>query len=131
LLIDKQRSISFIKKLEKYMKGFINSIRIDNNFEVDYDIANDIYLIKLKEIQILYNELIVYGRMKKDSQYLLDALMINFINYFNLDAKTLVKMKWNYIIIHKTGNGDTYYIKIPDNTGFDFKEIRGSYSYSI
>jgi hypothetical protein len=131
LLIDKQQGISTVKKFERYMKGFLDFIRIDNSFKVNYEIADNIYSIKLKEIQILYNELIVYGKMKKNYQYLLDALMINFVSYLNLDVKTLANMQWDYILIHKTGLVDKYYLSIPNNTSFEWKQIRGSYSYSI
>jgi hypothetical protein len=70
--------------------------------------------MKRKELQILYRELIVYGRMKKNSQFLLDALLINFIGYLNLDLRTLANMKWNNLLMTITAAGiNKNYINIP------------------
>jgi hypothetical protein len=102
-----------MKKLEKYMKGFIDSINRDNNFKLVYKKQEEMSSIKRKEIQVLYNELVMYGKMKRNPLYLLDALLINFISYFNLSLQTLVNMKWNNFIVHTTGYSDKYYIHVP------------------
>jgi hypothetical protein len=86
----------------------------------------------------------VYGKMKGNPQYLLDALLISFISYFNLSMATLVNMKWDNFIVHITGYSDKYFIHIPRVIGnadknnnkaieinFELKQIRGDYAFVI
>jgi hypothetical protein len=115
LLFDKSYGICTIKKFEKYIKSFLRFIGIISKFKVDYEMMKDIYSMKRKELKILYKELVVYGKMKMNSQYLLDALLINFISYLNISSRALANMKRNYLLVKITtpGIADKNYIHIP------------------
>jgi hypothetical protein len=112
-LFDKATAITTVERYEKYIKGFLNSIGYRNDFVISYRKIEEFNQIKRKEINILYNELILYGKMKKSSQYILDALLIQFISYLNLNIITLANMKWKNFLVLKTGNPDRYWIHFP------------------
>jgi hypothetical protein len=61
------------------------------------------------DLQRLYNELIIYGRMRNNVQYKKIALMISLVNFMGLDAKELSKLMVKPLLV-KDKVTDKHYI---------------------
>jgi hypothetical protein len=72
-------------------------------------------------VQQIYNELIVYGKMKEKAQYIKDAILISLMYFLKLDPSTLAKLNIDYLCLWDE-SASKYYINIPDGKGGYLKE---------
>jgi hypothetical protein len=63
------------------LNDYLEYIKEKNKFTINLRTIKYLRLSRFDEMQILYNELIVYGRMKRKVEYIENALLMTFINF--------------------------------------------------
>jgi hypothetical protein len=116
-MILEQNTQQTLKKKVRYMKKFLKFVGVPYTFELyNYDKIKHIGSRKSMLAQQYYNELVVYGRMKKKAQYIKDAILISLMHFLKLDTKTLSKLSIDNLCLSNE-SASKYYINIPDGKG--------------
>jgi hypothetical protein len=99
-IVLEQNTSQTLKKKMRYLKKFLKFIGVSYALKFDdYDELKSLGSTKRQLVQLYYNELIVYGRMKKKAQYIKDAILINLMYFLKLDTKTLTKLTIDYLCL--------------------------------
>jgi hypothetical protein len=105
----KSNNLLTMSKKKQYLNDFLEYYEMDPTIRIDsFNAVRSRFIID-KDIQELYNELIVYSRTKETVRYTRIALMISLVNYLNLSTVTLSNMMLNSLF-HKDSKTNKYFI---------------------
>jgi hypothetical protein len=104
---------SRLKKKIRYVNNYLKYIKALPKVSLNSYGADELRLFVKDDIQRLYNELIIYSRMRKDIKCMKVALAMSLINYLCLSSDDLCKMKLDSLLV-KDKETRCYYISIYD-----------------
>jgi hypothetical protein len=84
--ICKAETDNYLRKKTLYLNNYLGYIKEKNKFTIDLRKVKYLRLKRFDEMQILYNELIIYGRMKQKVEYIESALLMTLINFMGFSA---------------------------------------------
>jgi hypothetical protein len=100
-----------MKRRKRYLNNFLKHFGWKPRVTLDDFEPNKQKEFVLKDIQRLYDELTVYGRMKGDIKCIKLALMISLISFLNLNTHQLSKLMINSLLVTDVV-ADKYFISI-------------------